>query len=1334
MLRQREIVIRDALILWDDDLRNAPQLVLDRVQFRLENSFGHHRFGLKGTPPPELAAPLDLRGDLAFESMKDWQSAQGRLFVRLDYADVAAWREWLPLPEQIESGTGALRIWFQFAHGELREIVADVELADVKAKLADDLPGIELAHLSGRVGTRKSGAQREVFARALAFTTTTGERLDPVQFKFVAREGTRDRPASGELDFDQLQLAPLVALAAHLPLPERIRADLARFAPRGTLTRGRLRWEGPAESPASYEAAAEFAQLGLTAQDAFPGATGLTGRFAATHEGGELRLASANATVDLPRILLAPVAFDTLQSLVKWERRDGRTTVRLEQLDIANADVAGEVTGTYRTLAHGPGEVDMVARASRGDARQIHRYLPRTIDPDTREWLRVALADGTAAETRFTLTGDLAEFPFPNGKGGKLVLDTKAKAVTLAYADGWPPIDAIDADVRIEGTRLTVDAARGRVHGVEIGRTRAEISDLARDHPLLRIDGEAAGPIAGFLRYVKDSPVGARTGTITSAVEASGGGRLALTIELPLGRPDDIRFAGECTLSDVQLRIGGVPPLAKVNGKLSFSERDVGARDVAAEILGGPAKLAFASAEGQTRVTGSGTAGLAALQREYGNAYLDRVSGRIDWSINVNALAPGTLGWVFESTLKGAAVDLPAPLGKTADEEIPLRIEGRDEASPAGTDFIIASYGRVAQFAAHRRQEATGTIIDRALLSLGRAIERPDAARAERPGLWVRGELPVLKADAWIALLPREAAAGTGRPDPGLVLAGADFDVREFDALGAKFTDLKVKLRESPRGWAIDLDGAEVAGTATWSAADAGSPNGRLVARLSRLAMPGRGSPATGRVVDAGESAGAQQPGAPATRPWPEIDLAADTLVSKDRDLGRLEFVAKPRGAEWQIDRLKLANDSGRLDASGAWRAAGRQQQTRLDVALDAKDSGAFLARYGYPEALHGAPTKIDGQLSWSGAPHEFDFATLSGTLGIRVGPGRFTKLEPGPGKLLGVLSLQALPRRVTLDYSDVFSEGLAFDEITGNVRIATGIMSTSDLKLVGPSAKVEISGDADLAKETQRLNVRVQPALSSSLSAGAALLFLANPLVGAAVGAGSLFAQAILQDPVEKMFRYEYTVTGSWSDPIVTKNVGGNASAAPSVGRADDSRSDAMTESGERLRVAAVQTVAGGDVEANLAQAEPLIGQAAAEGARLVVLPEYFGIFGARATDKLAVRETDGSGVQQAFLARLARIHGIWLVGGTVPLASADPARVRSACLVYGPDGRRVARYDKIHLFAFTRGEECYDEGKTIEPGTQAVTIDLPCGPSDCPFATTCAFPSSIAAWGHSR
>ena len=568
ILRQHQIVIRDALIMWDDDLRNAPQLVLDRVQFRLENHFGRHRFGLKGTPPAELAAPLDLRGDLEFGSLSDWQNAQGRLFVRLDYADVAAWREWLPLPGQIATGTGAMRIWFHFARRRLREIVADLELADVKAKLARR-PARTRARAP--VGTRRLAQIRRA-ARGLCTQRWRSRRrpetrLDPAEFKLTVRDG----PGAAwirAIEFDQLQLAPLVALAAHLPLPDRIRADLARFAPRGTLTQGRLRWEGPAESPPTYAAAADFAQLGLAAQDAFPGATGLTGRFDATHDGGELRIASTNATLDLPRVLAAPIPFDTLQGLVKWERRDGTTTVRIEQLEFANADVAGDVTGTYRTLRERAGRNRHRGARSRGDARQVHRYLPRAIDPATRDWLRGALAGGSAVETRFTLAGNLADFPFRDGKGGKLLLDTKAKAVTLAYADGWPPIEAIDADVRIEGTRLTVDGVRGRVHSVEIGRTRVEIPDLDADRPLLRVDGDATGPIAGFLRFVSESPVATRTGKLTSAVEASGGGRLALKIELPLGRPDEIRSPASTRCRDAQLRFAGAPVLTKVNGKL----------------------------------------------------------------------------------------------------------------------------------------------------------------------------------------------------------------------------------------------------------------------------------------------------------------------------------------------------------------------------------------------------------------------------------------------------------------------------------------------------------------------------------------------------------------------------------------------------------------------------------------------------------------------------------------------------------------------------------------------------------------------------------------------
>jgi len=166
-------------------------------------------------------------------------------------------------------------------------------------------------------------------------------------------------------------------------------------------------------------------------------------------------------------------------------------------------------------------------------------------------------------------------------------------------------------------------------------------------------------------------------------------------------------------------------------------------------------------------------------------------------------------------------------------------------------------------------------------------------------------------------------------------------------------------------------------------------------------------------------------------------------------------------------------------------------------------------------------------------------------------------------------------------------------------------------------------------------------------------------------------------------------------------------------------------------FRAAAVQTVSGGDVAANLAQAQRLVADAVALGAELVLLPEYFGILGAHPADKVRVAERDGDGPQQAFLAREARAHGIVLIGGSVPIASDDATRVRSACLAYGPDGTRLARYDKVHLFRFAQGDEAYDETLTIERGGAPVAFDAPFGRIGLSICYDLRFPELYRALG---
>jgi uncharacterized protein YhdP len=240
---------------------------------------------------------------------------------------------------------------------------------------------------------------------------------------------------------------------------------------------------------------------------------------------------------------------------------------------------------------------------------------------------------------------------------------------------------------------------------------------------------------------------------------------------------------------------------------------------------------------------------------------------------------------------------------------------------------------------------------------------------------------------------------------------------------------------------------------------------------------------------------------------------------------------ARPAGNEWTIDSLALRNPEGDLVASGRWRATGPNPRTELDVKLEVRDVAKFLARHGVPEGVRGGTGTLDGQLSWAGGPQDFNYPTLSGQFELDVKRGQFTKVNPGIGKLLGVLNLEALARRLTFDFRDVVAEGYTFDEMTAHIALKNGVMSTNDLRIVGPAAKVEIAGDADIAKETQHLKMRVQPALSGGLAAAAAAATV-NPIVGA----GVLLGSTILRDPVGKMFAGEYDVTGSWVDPKVEK------------------------------------------------------------------------------------------------------------------------------------------------------------------------------------------------------
>jgi uncharacterized protein YhdP len=262
----------------------------------------------------------------------------------------------------------------------------------------------------------------------------------------------------------------------------------------------------------------------------------------------------------------------------------------------------------------------------------------------------------------------------------------------------------------------------------------------------------------------------------------------------------------------------------------------------------------------------------------------------------------------------------------------------------------------------------------------------------------------------------------------------------------------------------------------------------------------------------------------------PALDITAEQFVNKGKALGRLELNAAAEGRDWRIEKLRIVNPESEFALDGVWQLGATPPRTRVNVRLEATDAGKLLTRLGYPEGLRRGTSKLEGALAWNGAPYDFDYPSLTGNLVVEAAKGEFIKLEPGIGKLLGILSLQALPRRISLDFRDIFSEGFSFDEIVGAVKINRGIASTENLRIQGPAARITMNGEVDLSRETQKLRVRISPHVSDGVSIAGALV--GGPIAGVA----AFLAQKVLKDPLDQFISYQYNVTGTWADPVVVK------------------------------------------------------------------------------------------------------------------------------------------------------------------------------------------------------
>jgi uncharacterized protein (TIGR02099 family) len=994
----------------------------------------------------------------------------------------------------------------------------------------------------------------------------------------------------GALQADRIDLAVLAQLAARLPVGDAVRKQLFQAAPTGVLTAAALTWQGPIDAPVRYSAKGQAQGLSLAAADIAsikvgqelgrPGFRNASATFDATEAGGVAQLSIAQGSVTLPGMFEQPeIALDRLSTKVQWKivpapgAEAGKAqalpsvSVTLNDTQFANTDAEGvlkvaqwrtgagiaapaagaSAAGSFGRGGHLPGVLALEGQLVRGRAVAVARYMPLGIPDTARSYVQRAVQDGRVKDVRFKVRGDLWEFPFSTasaGSGaptGEFSINAKVEDITLAYVPAapgqaqpdWPEFSRISGELMFDRSSMTIRNAQARIWGVTLTQVNGQIADLSDS--VLRIDGVGQGPLADLLRYVNATPLSDWMGQTLRDARGGGNAELKLALELPMADLSRSKVQGSLLLAGNDLRMSpNTPGLVQAKGKVAFTERGLTVRDASARILGGEAKFEGGSVSSpgagvgdvKVRFSGEGTVTAEGLRqaRELGavSRFASAASGQASYKLRLG-FANGHPEFLLTSNLVGMAINLPAPFKKAPEVALPLKVSTELQAG-ATRDLLDVELGTWAHAQYQRDLSGDEPRVLRGALGVLQPL--PPLPGPNERGVVAVMSLGTVKIEEWDALVaPPAPSAGVNALPADTAGWSSDYlphtvalRAKALSTGGRTLTEVVAGISQDPADgtWRGNIDAEQLGGYIEYRAARSATQPGRIHARLTRLALP----PADASSV---ENLFAESPANA-----PALDIVINNFELRGKKLGRVEIEASnTRPREWRLNRLALITPEAQLVGTGQWRP---RERMVMDFKLDLGDGGAFLDRMGFAGTLRGGKGKLTGQLSWAGSPLAFHVPSLDGKIAIALDAGQFLKAGPGAARLISVLSLQALPRRLLLDFRDVFQEGFAFDNVAGDVTIDDGIATTNNLRMRGVQAAVLMEGLADLQRETQDLRVVVVPEINAGTAS------LAYAAINPAVGLGTFLAQLLLRRPLIAASTREFSVQGTWADPKVER------------------------------------------------------------------------------------------------------------------------------------------------------------------------------------------------------
>jgi len=1104
---------------------HAPGLGLDttlpRIDLRLRVNGGRVRAGGRAwidTTRAPVSAVLDF----------DRGSGDGTAYAAAAPAELGAWSPLLKAAGvQLAAGEGRAQAWADLRAHRIVAVTTQADIGSVRLR-------------GTGTGAVPAVAWDRLQASARWRITHDGWRLDAPLLRVTA--GGKVRPMDGltlaggrrfAVIGRNLDAAPLLAV---LGLTDRVEPGLRRWLreARPSLRLGHLQVVGEQGGPLWAEGRLD--ELAFATVGQAPGLSGLQGDFEGDADGVRLRPnPSALLRFDWPTGFGVVHEVRLAGDIVGWREGAG-WQVGTPALRVQAQDYAAEVRGGMSFQADGSRpRLELAARLDDAPVPVARKFwIHSKMSQHAIDWLDMALAGGTVTGGTGLVSGDLDDWPF-NHHDGRFEASGHIRNGDIRFQPDWPAMGKVDADVTFIANGFALQG-KGELAGVAVDRFEAGIADFAQGQ--LYVRAHTGSDASRLLAMLRQSPLHKTYGDTLDNIAASGPADTAFDLLLLLHGGAGGHLKGQVALQGAKLADKRWNlAFEQVQGKADYSSEGFAAEGLSVRHNGNAGTLdlragALVKDPAQAFEASFGSLLEAkdlfdrAPQMEWLRPY---VQGASQWRVGVSLprVQPGkpepASHLRLESDLVGTVLDLPAPLDKPPERPLPTRV---DVSLPLGSGEVDVAFGQLVALKAVTRGEQTGV---RVAMGSDSVADAPPAH-----GLVVSGHTESLDAMDWISL----ARGGNDDGGASLPLQQVDVQADRLLLIGGAFAQTRLRLKPQRDEILVQLDGPSLQGSLQVPNADGAVVRGdlqRLHWQSAAAPAPANGA-AAAEDGNAGTGALAQSLPEPQRRAVDEVDPAklpplsldvADLQLGK-LDLGKAVLRTRRLTDGLQLDQLQLHSADQDIALTGAWRGKGETATTRLSARLDSRNLGDLVRDLGFGGQLRAGEGELLLDAGWPGAPTGFKLAALEGTLKVAARNGQLLEVEPGAGRVLGLLSVAQLPRRLMLDFRDFFSKGFAFNRVDGEVRFGDGQAQTNRVRIEGPAADIDIRGTADLRQQRFDQTIDVHPKSGNLLAVVGAV---AGGPVGAAVGAA---ANAVLAKPLGELGARTYHVTGPWKDPKV--------------------------------------------------------------------------------------------------------------------------------------------------------------------------------------------------------